>query len=661
MRTLSIDIETFSSANIAKGGAYKYAAADDFEILLFAYSVDDSPVTVVSIATGETVPADIISALMDPSVTKYAFNAQFERVCLSRWLQQQSLLPKEEFIDPGGWRCTMVWCASIGLPMSLDQAAKVLSLKAQKISEGKSLIQYFCLPTKPREVAAPVLFDASGMTHRNHPQTAPERWVDFIEYNRRDVETEQEMRTKLERFPLPDWVWDQYATDQRINDNGIRIDLDLAAHAITVDDVYREHCVDEAQELTGLENPGSPTQLQNWLNVNGCPIESMAKEHVQAALKTATGSTRRVLELRQDMSRSSVKKYQAMQQCAIPATSRAHGLLQFYGAGRTGRWAGRLVQVQNLPRNYIQDLAGARELIRGEHHNLLELLFDSVPDTLSQLIRTAFIPAEGKKFIVADYSAIEARVLAWLAGQDTTIQAFVDGKDLYCATAAQMFGVPVEKNGQNADLRQKGKIAVLACGYQGGVGAIKTMGGEQLGFTEDEMRTIVDKWRSANRKIVAYWYAIDEAAKHTITTGEPSTVRSITMRIDGGMLLITLPSGRSLVYPKAGIGINRFGNDTITFHGVGINRKFVKQETYGGKLVENITQAVARDLLAHALTTLEKAGHAIVMHIHDEAVIEADATTPVDVVCRLMEQAPEWASGIPLTADGYECPFYQKD
>lgn len=316
---------------------------------------------------------------------------------------------------------------------------------------------------------------------------------------------------------------------------------------------------------------------------------------------------------------------------------------------------------KNLPRNYIQDLAGARELIRGEHHNLLELLFDSVPDTLSQLIRTAFIPAEGKKFIVADYSAIEARVLAWLAGQDTTIQAFIDGKDLYCATAAQMFGVPVEKNGQNADLRQKGKIAVLACGYQGGVGAIKTMGGEQLGFTEDEMRTIVDKWRSANHKIVAYWYAIDEAAKHTITTGEPSTVRSITMRIDGGMLLITLPSGRSLVYPKAGIGINRFGNDTITFHGVGINRKFVKQETYGGKLVENITQAVARDLLAHALTTLEKAGHAIVMHIHDEAVIEADSTTPVDVVCRLMEQAPEWASGIPLTADGYECPFYQKD
>lgn len=661
MRTLSIDIETFSSANIAKGGAYKYAAADDFDILLFAYAIDNGPVHVVSTATGEEVPEPVINALTDPTITKYAFNAQFERVCLSRWLQQLGRLPVGEFIDPGGWRCTMVWCASIGLPMSLDQAAKVLSLKAQKIAEGKNLIQYFCVPTKPRAVDTPALFDASSMTHRNRPESAPERWADFIEYNRRDVETEQEMRTKLERFPLPDWVWGQYATDQRINDNGILVDLDLAAHAINVDDAYREHCVDEAKELTGLDNPGSPAQLKTWLDDNGCPIESLAKENVQAALETATGAAKRVLELRQDMSRSSVKKYQAMQQCAVPDSSRVHGLLQFYGAGRTGRWAGRLVQVQNLPRNYISDLTGARELVRTEQHELMELLFDSVPDTLSQLIRTAFIPAAGKKLIVADYSAIEARVLAWLAGQNNTIQAFIDGKDLYCATASQMFGVPVEKHGENAELRQKGKVAVLACGYQGGVNAIEAMGGKRMGLSEDEMRIIVNKWRDANQNIVDYWYAIDDAAKHTITTGETTKVRNITMRIDAGMLLVTLPSGRSLVYPKAGIGTNRFGNETITFYGVGMNRKFTQLETYGGKLVENITQAVARDLLAHSLTILEKAGHTIVMHIHDEAVIEADIDTPVDTVCRLMEQAPEWADGIPLTADGYECPFYQKD
>lgn len=661
MRTLSIDLETYSGANLATGGVYRYAADDDFDLLLFAYSVDDGPVHVVSTATDELVPDEVVAALTDPAIIKYAFNAQFERVCLSRWLQQRGDLPAGQFIDPAGWRCSMVWCSALGLPRSLKQAAITLGLQAHKIDEGKDLIKFFCVPTTPSKAKVPALFDATGMKHRNLPRAAPEKWLDFIEYNRQDVAVENEMRAKLSRFPLPTDTWRDYATDQRINDNGIRVDITFAEQAIAADAAFRDHCVDEARELTGLDNPASPKQLGEWLADVGVIMPSMSKESVAAALETATGVAKRVLELRQDMSRSSTRKYAAMLDCALPADHRAHGLIQYYGAGRTGRWAGRLIQVQNLPRNYLPDLDEARALVRGGQHDMVEMLYESLPDTLSQLIRTAFIPSEGNKFIVADYSAIEARVLAWLAGQQDTLDAFAAGADIYCSTASSMFGVPVVKHGVNGELRQKGKVAVLACGYQGGVGAIKKMGGERMGLSEPEMQSIVDAWRRANHHIVSYWYAIDEAARHTIDTGEPTTVRSISFAYEGGMLLIGLPSGRYLVYPKASLGVNKFGRESITFYGMDTARRFGPTDTYGGKLVENITQAVARDLLAYALRQLEQAGHKVVMHIHDEAVIDAPEGATVDEVCELMGRTPEWAAGLPVIADGYECNYYMKD
>lgn len=661
MRTLSIDIETYSGADIAKTGAYRYAADEDFDLLLFAYSIDDQPVQVVSVATGETVPDDVVAALTDPTVIKYAFNAQFERACLSRWLQQTGRLDAGVFIDPAGWRCTMVWCSAIGLPMSLDNAAKVLKLDAQKNTVGKELIKLFCTPHTVKQVAGDALFSAEGLYHRTRPKDAPEKWLDFIEYNRQDVVVELAIRERIERFPLPDWLWDQYATDQRINDTGIQVDTGFAKQAIAADRQYAAHCLDEAREITGLDNPGSYQQLQQWLGEQGVHMEAMGKDYVSDALKTATGAPRRVLELRQDLSRSSVKKYQAMLNCVIPGDDRAHGLIQFCGAGRTGRWAGRLIQVQNLPRNYLVDLDAARGLVAGGQHDLVEALYASLPDTLSQLIRTAFVPKDGTRFIVADYSAIEARVLAWLAGEEATLQAFRDGKDLYCATASAMFKKPVEKHGVNGELRQLGKIATLACGYQGGVGAFKAMGGERMGMTEQEMQRMVRMWRDANPNVVDFWWGIDDAVKHTITTGEQTTLRGLTITIDARMLHIWLPSGRALIYPQAGIGVNRFGNESIEFYGMNDRRQFGRIETYGGKLTENVVQAISRDLLAHALTVLEEHGHTVVMHIHDEAVVEAPPETSVGEVCALMSQAPTWAAGLPLTADGYECNYYQKD
>lgn len=661
MNTLAIDIETYSTVNLAKAGVYKYAADPDFDLLLFAYSIDGGAVNVVSLATGEKLPHEVVAALTDPTVTKYAFNAQFERVCLSQWLHQQGHLPDGGYIDPAGWRCTMVWCSALGLPRSLETAADTLGLAAQKDKAGKDLIKHFCVPVTPRATETPELFPTEGMTHRNRPTSAPEKWSDFIEYNRQDVVVEDAIRQKIQRLPLPQWVWDQYATDQRINDHGIKIDTEFARQAIEADRTYRKHCFEEARELTGLDNPGSAMQLKRWLEENGVTMSKIDKTAVTKALKTATGTVQRVLELRQEISRSSVRKYQAMLDCALDKDDRARGLIQFYGAGRTGRWAGRLIQVQNLPRNYMPDLDDARQIVRAGYHNMLEVLWDSPPDTLSQLIRTAFIPEHGRKFIVADYSAIEARVLAWLAGQQDTLAAFERGEEIYCATASMMFGVPVEKHGINGHLRDKGKVAVLACGYQGGVGAIKAMGGQRMGLNEEEMTNIVAVWRKTNHRIVSYWHDIENAVKHTIDTGETTTVRNIHISLVAGMLLITLPSGRALVYPKPGIGVNRFGKPSISFHGVGHDYRFGEQETYGGKLVENITQAVARDLLAHALGTLEDAGHKVVMHVHDEAVIETTPEATVEEICELMAQAPAWATGIPLTADGYECPYYQKD
>lgn len=655
MRTISIDIETYSPEPLASAGVYKYAEHPDFDILLLAYSIDDQPVQVIELAAGEKLPLDVLEAIYDTSVTKYAYNANFERVCLSAYMRRHEGLPPGSFLDPRGWHCTMVWASALGLPRSLKDVGTALGLKQQKMREGQALIRLFCTPQKPRGKQAE-LFD----TTRTSPRDQPDKWATFIEYCRRDVEVETRIRHKLDQFPLPDWVWGQYWDDQRINDRGITVDLTLAKAAIDADTNHRNACMERAHRITGLDNPNSPTQLLGWLNTNGCDIDSLAKAHVTDALTTATGQVKTVLELRQELSRSSVKKYQAMLQ-ATCADGRAHGLLQFYGAGRTGRWAGRLIQVQNLPRNYLPDLDTARALIRDGNADIAEALYDSLPDTLSQLIRTAFIPTPGTRFIVADYSAIEARVLAWLAGQNDTLQAFRDGKDLYCATATAMFGVPVDKHGPNAELRQKGKIAVLACGYQGGVGAIRTMGGERMGMTDAEMKNTVDAWRGANANIVTYWWDIDAAAKNTIKTGQPQQVRNITLHMDAGILFITLPSGRKLAYPGAGLGTNRFGGESITFYGPGLGGKFTNQETYGGKLVENITQAVARDLLAHAIGLIENAGHHIVMHIHDEVVIEAPPATTITEICDLMAHNPTWAPDIPLTADGYECTSYRKD
>lgn len=640
MRTLSIDIETYSPISLTKAGVYKYCNHPDFQILLFSYAIDSCTVRTVDLASGEQLPAKILRALDDPAVVKWAYNAAFERTCLSAYLGRR--------LDPAGWRCSMVWAATLGLPLSLKDVGKVLNLDAQKMDEGKDLIKHFCVP--------------DDNSQRRLPSSDPAGWRLFKSYNARDVQVETAIRHKLANFPVPEYVWEQYEVDQRINDRGIRIDTTLAANAITIDEEHRAQALARAQELTGLDNPASPLQLQEWLKQHGCPIESMAKESVDDALVSASGEVKEALELRQELSRSSVAKYRKMMDAAC-IDQRAHGLLQFYGANRTGRWAGRLVQVQNLPRNYLPDLTQARGLVRDGNGEALDMLYSSVPDTLSQLIRTAFIPSEAHRFIVADYSAIEARVLAWLAGEETTLAAFKNGEDLYCATASAMFGVPVEKHGVNSELRQKGKIAVLACGYNGSVGALKAMGALKMGLSEDELQPIVNAWRQANPNIVQLWHEVDNAATRAISTSKPVTLRNLGFEKKSGMIFINLPSGRRLAYVQPGIGVNRFGGTSITYWGQGVSRKWQKLETYGGKLVENIVQATARDLLAEAITRIENAGHQIVMHIHDEVVIDEpiNSSSTVADICALMNELPQWAEGLPIDAAGYECDFYQKD
>ncbi|HCT3316718.1 TPA: DNA polymerase [Corynebacterium striatum] len=664
MKTLAIDIETYSDHNLGTGGVYRYVDSPEFKILLFAYSVDGGPVRIVDLDNGEHLPDDILDALLNPNVIKWAFNASFERICLSAWARSKGLIKAGEWLAPESWRCSMVWGSALGLPRSLDALGQALKLETQKMKEGKDLIKFFCTPPATntgKQADALFTFDKPL---RNTRGVAPEKWDEFKRYCVRDVEVENAIRDKLAPFPLPTEVWDEYAVDQKVNDFGIHIDTNLAKQAIEADRIHREDCMSEARELTGLTNPNSVMQLQEWLAANDCPLPSMSKDSIADAVKNAPSPTvRRVLEIRQELSRSSVKKYQSMLN-AVTTDGRAHGLIQFYGAGRTGRWAGRLIQVQNLPRNYLEDLDDARGILAEGHHRMIEPLYGSLPDTLSQLIRTAFIPSPGNRFIVADYSAIEARVLAWLAGEETTLQAFRDGKDLYCVTASMMFGVPVEKHGPNAELRQKGKVAVLACGYQGGMGAIKTMGGERMGLSETEMRNIVDAWRGANKHIVNYWWDIERAAKTAITTDRSVTVGNngpVTFTKLAGVLFCELPSGRRLAYPGARIGQSRFGKESITHQGVGLTRRLEQQETYGGKLVENITQAVARDLLAYALSHLVNAGHRVVMHIHDEVVIDAPPNTTLSEAVELMTRAPNWADGLPLDADGYECTYYQKD
>lgn len=593
MRQIAIDIETFSPAPLAKTGVYPYAEHPDFRLLIFGYSIDGDPVEVVDLASGGRLPDEVLAALVDPGVAKWAHNAAFERVALSAWLHRHHPdLLTEEFLDSAQWRCTMIWSAYLGLPMSLDAVGTALDLDVQKDSAGKRLIKQFCTP------ATPSVLNGGGT--RNLSASDPTGWAQFVDYNRRDVEVELAIHDRLSLFPMPEAEWDAYALDQRINDTGILLDRILADATVALDDQHRSVTLARARGLTGLENPNFPIQLKDWLTTHVCHIDSLAKADVETALDTASGVVRKVLKLRGDLAKSSVKKYQAMHNVA-GADGRARGLIQFYGAGRTGRFAGRLVQVQNLPRNYLPDLDQARTLTRQRNLDALELLYDSVPDTLSQLIRTAFIPSEGCQFIVADYSAIEARVIAWLAGEASTLAAFEQGKDLYCETASRMFGVPVEKHGVNAELRQKGKIATLACGYNGSVGALKAMGALRMGLAEHELKPIVDAWRTANRHIVQLWADVEQAALDAITTRRTVRLRNLRFTVQSGILFITLPSGRRLAYVQPRLGENRWVGTSITYSGVTTGRKWGRLETYGGKLVENIVQVVARDLLVHAM------------------------------------------------------------
>ena len=643
MKRLSIDLETYSSVDLGKSGVYKYAESEDFEILLFAYSIDDGEVKVVDLASGEIIPEEILAALSDESVEKWAFNANFERVCLSRFLGKR--------LKPQGWYCTMIWSAYMGLPLSLEKVGEVLRLDKQKMNEGKALIRYFSIPCKPTKT--------NGMRTRNLPHHDLEKWSTFKEYNQRDVETEMAIKKKLTALPMPYSEWENYWVDQNINDRGILIDEVLVDSAIKFDEILREENMDRAKELTGLENPNSPLQLKEWLNKKGLEIDSLAKKDVESALKNAEGDIKEVLELRQELSKSSVRKYDAMKNVK-GKDNRARGLIQFYGANRTGRYSGRLIQVQNLRRNNLKDLDLARSLVKNRDYETMEILYDSPADILSQLIRTAFVPKEGTRFIVSDFSAIEARVLAWLAGEQWVLDAFENGEDIYCRTASRMFGVPVEKHGVNGHLRQKGKIATLACGYQGALGALKAMGGIEMGLSEDELQSIVDSWREANPNIVSLWWDIDSVVKRVIKTRAKEEYKNLVISYEKGILFIQLPSKRRLAYPKAKIGMNRFGGESIVYEGIVVGNKWDKIESYGGKFVENIVQAIARDILAEAMMRLEKKGFNIVMHIHDEVVIESDSSS-IEEINEIMSAVPEWAPGLILDADGFESEFYKKD
>ena len=781
MKTLSIDIETYSSAELAKCGVYKYTEAPDFEILLFGYSVDGGPVKVVDLAMGETIPPEIIFALTDDSVTKWAFNAQFERVCLSRWLLGHGsfdngsyCMPGDtvgNYLNPASWRCTMIWSAYMGLPLSLEGVGAVLGLEKQKLTEGKDLIKYFCQPCAPTK--------SNGGRTRNLPKDAPEKWATFKKYNIRDVEVELSIQRKLAKFPVPDMVWDQYHLDQKINDRGVKLDMVLVRQAIEMDTRSRGELTEAMKNLTALENPNSVQQMKQWLSDNGVDASSLGKKEVSEMVKTAPPELKSVLLLRQQLAKSSVKKYQAMEK-AVCADGRARGMFQFYGANRTGRFCGRIIQMQNLPQNHLPDLAEARALVRSGNYDGVKMLYEDVPDTLSQLIRTAFIPKPGCRFIVSDFSAIEARVLAWLAGETWRQKVFEEGRDIYCESASRMFKVPVEKHGQNAHLRQKGKQAELACiaegqlvltnhglipiesvstddllwdgenwvrhegvifkgerevityegltatedhlvwvrgqsqpvqfglaascgfhlqgvdeptpepkfhpsrakvydilnvgkhnrftvsgklvhncGYGGSVGALKNMGALELGLTEDELQPLVDMWRESNPRITAYWWDVDTAAKKAIEERLPQRVGDVKFTVQSGMLFITLPSGRRLAYAKPRLEANQFGSESITYEGIGGTKKWERLETYGPKLVENIVQAISRDILCHAMQTLSQSF--ITMHIHDELVIEAGPEVELKTICEQMGQTPSWASGLKLRADGYETPFYKKD
>ena len=662
MKTLSIDIETYSDVPLQKSGVYRYCESPNFEILLFGYSADSGPVQVVDLACGEKIPTDVLDALTDDTVTKWAFNASFERVCLSRYLRDLGITPDPfhdkhplsqevaRFLNPESWRCSMVWAATMGLPLSLEGVGAVLGLEKQKLTEGKELIKFFCQPCAPTKT--------NGQRTRNRPFHAPDKWDAFKRYNLRDVETEMGIQQRLAKFPVPDQVWEEYHIDQEINDRGVRLDMELVRAAIDMDTRSRQELTTAMKRMTSLENPNSVQQMKQWLSDNGMETESLDKKAVAELLKDAPAELREVLSLRQQLAKSSVRKYQAMEN-TVCSDSRARGMFQFFGAARTGRFSGRNIQLQNLPQNHLLDLAEARALVRAGDFDAVKLLYEDVPDTLSQLIRTAFIPKDGAQFLVADFSAIEARVIAWYAGETWRQKVFEKGGDIYCASASQMFKVPVEKHGINGHLRQKGKIAELALGYGGSVGALKAMGAIEMGLTEEELPPLVDAWRQSNPRIVEFWWAVDRAVMEAVRYKHSTSSYGLTFSCRSGMLFITLPSGRSLAYVKPKIGTNKFGGECITYEGVGATKKWERLDSYGPKFVENIVQATARDILCYAMRTLRCCS--IVMHIHDELVIEADPRISLDAVCEQMGRTPPWATGLLLRADGYATPFYKKD
>lgn len=645
MPILSIDIETYSDVDLTKCGVYAYSDSPNFEILLFAYAFDEEPTRITDLACGEKLPQKVLDALEDPAITKAAFNAQFERTCISRYLGRR--------LSPNGWQCTAVQSAMLALPLSLDNVGEVLDIQRKKLKEGTELVRFFSMPCKPTKANC-------GRT-RNRPEDAPEKWERFKTYCIRDVDAEREIRQKLWKFPIPESEMELYRMDQEINDRGILVDQQLVENAVLCDNQYRQMVSTRAYELTGLSNPNSPAQIKGWLAEHGVEAEKLDKKTVKGLISETDGEVLEVLKLRLLMAKTSVKKYEAIER-SVCSDGRVHGLLQFYGANRTGRWAGRLVQVQNLPQNHIPDLELARSLVKEQRFEDLDLLYDSTPEVLSELIRTAFVPKPGCRFIVADFSAIEARVLAWFAGEQWRLDTFAEGGDIYCASASKMFGVPVVKHGVNGHLRQKGKIAELALGYGGAVGALTSMGALDMGLQEEELQPLVSQWRNSNPHITKFWWDVDAAAVKAVKERTEVILGKLYFTYRSGILFITLPSDRKLSYIKPRMTQNRFGRESLSYEGVGESKKWMRIETYGPKLVENIVQATARDLLAQAMLRLRNKKFEIVMHIHDEAVLEVpEGVSGVEEICRIMSEQPDWAAGLPLRADGYECAFYKKD
>lgn len=651
MTTLSIDIETYSDIDLGKCGVYRYTDSPNFDILLFAYSLDEGPVQLIDLASGEKIPKEIVEAIRGSDIIKTAFNANFERVALMRYFNRQ--FGREVYLDPSSWRCSEVQAAMLGLPLHLDGVSKVLSLEAQKMSEGKQLIRYFCMPCKPTA--------ANGGRTRNMPSDAPDKWALFKRYNIRDVEIELEIRKRIKDYPIPMSEQRLYELDQRINDRGFRVDMDFVMQAISCDHQFTVAATERAYELTGLENPNSVSQLKDWLSARGVEVESLSKKHVKELVSETDGEVEEALKLRLLMAKTSVRKYEAIER-AVCSDERVHGLFQFYGANRTGRFAGRLVQVQNLPQNHLVDLKLARDLVKEGRFDDLQMLFGNTPGVLSELIRTAFIPKEGYRFIVSDFSAIEARVLSWLAGEKWRLEVFKSHGKIYEASASQMFHVPLEEITKGSPLRQKGKISELACGYGGGVGALKSMGALEMGVKENELQGLIDNWRRANPHIVNFWWEVDKMAIKAVKERIRTRTHGISFTYKSGMLFVTLPSGRNLVYVKPKLILNKFGREGLTYEGIGHTKKWERIETYGPKIVENIIQAASRDLLAEAMKRLDKKGFAIVAHVHDEVICEVPVgESSVEEVCSIMSESPPWSEGLPLDADGYECDFYQKD